>query len=68
MQTQTLIHTKMGRIMNKFEYRALQGLKYKAGQIDRRTFLRSLLATGLALPGALSIASSVEAATPKKGG
>ena len=54
--------------MNKFEYRALQGLKYKAGQIDRRTFLRSLLATGLALPGALSIASSVEAATPKKGG
>lgn len=30
--------------------------------------MRSLLATGLVLSGALSIASSVEAATPEKGG
>ena len=54
--------------MNKNEFRALQELKYKTGQIDRRTFVRSLLATSIALPTALSIASSVEAATPKRGG
>ena len=54
--------------MNKNEFRALQELRYKTGQIDRRTFVRSLLATSIALPTALSIASSVEAATPKRGG
>ena len=54
--------------MNKNEFRALQELKYKTGQIDRRTFVRSLLATSVALPTALSIAGSVEAATPKRGG
>ena len=54
--------------MNKNEFRTLQELKYKTGQIDRRTFVRSLLATSIALPTALSIASSVEAATPKRGG
>ena len=54
--------------MNKNEFRALQELKYKTGQIDRRTFVRSLLATSIALPTALSIAGSVEAATPKRGG
>jgi peptide/nickel transport system substrate-binding protein len=54
--------------MNKNDFRALQELKYKTGQIDRRTFVRSLLATSIALPTALSIASSVEAATPKRGG
>jgi peptide/nickel transport system substrate-binding protein len=54
--------------MNKNEFRALQELKYKTGQIDRRTFVRSLLATSIALPSALSIAGSVEAATPKRGG
>jgi len=54
--------------MNKIEFRALQELKYKTGQIDRRTFVRSLLATSIALPTALSIAGNVEAATPKRGG
>ena len=54
--------------MSKLEYRALQELKYKSGQIDRRTFVRSLLATGVALPSALSLAGQVAAATPKSGG
>jgi peptide/nickel transport system substrate-binding protein len=54
--------------MNKNKFRTLQELKYKSGQIDRRTFVRSLLATSIALPTALSIAGSVEAATPKRGG
>jgi peptide/nickel transport system substrate-binding protein len=54
--------------MSKLEYRAIQELKYKSGQIDRRTFVRSLLATGVALPSALSLAGQVAAATPKSGG
>ena len=45
--------------MSKLEYRAIQELKYKRGQIDRRTFVRSLLATGVALPSALSLAGQV---------
>ena len=40
--------------MSKLEYRAIQELKYKRGQIDRRTFVRSLLATGVALPSAIA--------------
>ena len=54
--------------MSKLEYRAIQALKYKSGQIDRRTFVRSLLATGVALPSALSLAGQAAAATPKSGG
>ena len=54
--------------MSKLEYRAIQELKYKSGQIDRRTFVRSLLATGVALPSALSLAGQAAAATPKSGG
>jgi len=54
--------------MSKLEYRAIQELKYKRGQIDRRTFVRSLLATGVALPSALSLAGQVAASTPKSGG
>ena len=53
--------------MSKLEYRAIQELKYKSGQIDRRTFVRSLLATGVALPSALSLAGQVAAATPNAG-
>ena len=45
--------------MSKLEYRAMQELKYRSGQIDRRTFVRSLLATGVALPSALSLAGQV---------
>ena len=54
--------------MSKLEYRAMQELKYRSGQIDRRTFVRSLLATGVALPSALSLAGQVAASTPKSGG
>jgi peptide/nickel transport system substrate-binding protein len=54
--------------MSKLEYRAIQELRYKSGQIDRRTFVRSLLATGVVLPSALSLAGQVAAATPKSGG
>ena len=54
--------------MNKTEFRVLQELKYKSGQIDRRKFITSVLATGLTVPAALSLAGRAEAATPKKGG
>ncbi|MGB1510212.1 MAG: ABC transporter substrate-binding protein, partial [Paracoccaceae bacterium] len=54
--------------MNKTEFRVLQELKYKSGQIDRRKFITSVLATGLTVPAALSLAGRVEAAAPKKGG
>lgn len=40
----------------------------KSGQIDRRQFIMSALAAGVALPGALSMADKALAATPKKGG
>ena len=53
--------------MNKTEFRVLQELKYKSGQIDRRKFITSILATGLTVPP-LSLAGRAEAATPKKGG
>ena len=54
--------------MNKIEFRARQELKYKLGKIDRRNFIKSVLATGLTVPAALSLASRAEAAAPKKGG
>lgn len=41
---------------------------YAAGQIDRRDFMRGVLALGVAVPSALGMARAVEAATPKKGG
>ena len=37
-------------------------------QIDRRSFVMSALAAGVALPAALSLAGQAEAATPKTGG
>ena len=45
-----------------------QTVKYAVGHIGRRTFIRSLVAAGIAVPSALSIAGRVEAATPKSGG
>lgn len=45
-----------------------QHSKYAAGLIGRRTFIRSLVAAGVAVPAALSMASRVEAATPQMGG
>ncbi|MGX9354531.1 ABC transporter substrate-binding protein [Roseobacteraceae bacterium S113] len=43
-------------------------MKYTTGQIGRRTFIRSVVAAGVAVPAALSMASQVEANTPKTGG
>ena len=45
-----------------------QQLKLSRGTIDRRQFMTSVLATGIAVPAALTLAKSAEAATPKKGG
>ena len=45
-----------------------QQRKLTDGQINRRQFMVSVLATGIAASTALSLASEAEAATPKKGG
>ena len=45
-----------------------QQRKLTAGQINRRQFMVSVLATGIAASTALSLASEAEASTPKKGG
>jgi len=45
-----------------------QKRKLETGGIDRRQFMMSALAAGLALPSAMAIADSVAAATPNKGG
>ena len=42
--------------------------KLTSGFINRRQFMMSVLATGIAVPTALSLASQAMAATPKKGG
>jgi len=42
--------------------------KLGGGHIDRRQFITSLLAAGVVLPTAMTMASDVMAATPKKGG
>jgi peptide/nickel transport system substrate-binding protein len=47
---------------------AEQEQKFKAGRINRRTFVSSMVAAGVALPSALGMASQAWAATPKKGG
>ena len=54
--------------MNKQKYLDKLSGKLTAGQIDRRQFMMSALATGIAIPAALSLAGKAEAATPKKGG
>ena len=56
------------RKMNKQKYLDKLSGKLTAGQIDRRQFMMSALATGIAIPAALSLAGKAEAATPKKGG
>ena len=45
-----------------------QQRKLTDGQINRRQFMVSVLATGVAASTAISLASEAEAATPKKGG
>jgi len=54
--------------MKKEQYLLGQQAKYRRGQIDRRQFITSAIAAGLAVPAALGLASSVEAATPTRGG
>lgn len=45
-----------------------QAARLTSGQIDRRQFVMSALAAGVALPAALSMADRAMAATPKAGG
>ena len=54
--------------MKKDEFLKNQGIKYKLGVIDRRQFISSAIATGLAVPAALGLAGQLKAATPKKVG
>ena len=49
-------------------YLAEQKAKFAAGRIDRRQFITGLMAAGVVLPTAMSIATDVAAMTPKKGG
>jgi peptide/nickel transport system substrate-binding protein len=54
--------------MNKQKYLDKLSGKLTVGQIDRRQFMMSALAAGLAVPAALTLAGQAEAATPKRGG
>ncbi len=42
--------------------------KFERGGINRRQFITSMLAAGVVLPTAMTMASEVQAADPKKGG
>jgi hypothetical protein len=52
----------------KDEYLKKQARWLSEGQIGRRQFIRTAIAAGLAVPSALTLATDVLAATPKKGG
>jgi peptide/nickel transport system substrate-binding protein len=52
----------------KDEYLKKQARWLSEGQIDRRQFIKAAIAAGLAVPSALTLATNVLAATPKKGG
>ncbi|MFZ1815791.1 MAG: ABC transporter substrate-binding protein [Rhizobiaceae bacterium] len=52
----------------KDNYLKKQAKWLSEGQIDRRQFVMSAIAAGLAIPTALSLADNVLAATPNKGG
>jgi len=54
--------------MRKSDFIKAQERRYQAGSIDRRQFITSVIGAGLAVPAALGLASSVEAATPNRGG
>jgi peptide/nickel transport system substrate-binding protein len=49
-------------------YLDAQKMKYTQGHIGRRGFIRSIVAAGVAVPTAISLATQVEAMTPKTGG
>lgn len=52
----------------KESYLARQTMRLTHGEINRRRFIMSALATGVTLPTAMSLAGRAEAMTPKKGG
>ena len=52
----------------KETYISRQARRLSKGQIDRRRFVMSALATGVTMPTAMSLASRAEAARPKAGG
>ena len=52
----------------KSRHIAAQEAAYISGRIDRRRFITSLVAAGVAVPAALSMASRAEAQTPSRGG
>lgn len=54
--------------MKKESYIKLQAQRLTTGQINRRRFIMSALATGVTLPTAISLAGRAEAMTPKRGG
>lgn len=45
-----------------------QRAAYAGGRLSRRAFVQSLVAAGVAVPAALTMASRVEASTPSRGG
>ena len=49
-------------------YISRQAKRLSKGQIDRRRFVMSALATGVTMPTAMSLASRAEAMVPKRGG
>ena len=55
-------------MLKKQPYLKSLSSKLIGGQIDRRQLIMSALATGVALPTALSMADMAYAATPKRGG
>ena len=46
--------------MKKEDYLKNQEIKYKLGVIDRRQFISSAIATGLAVPAALGLAGQLQ--------
>lgn len=56
------------RFMRKESFIRRQSRRLTEGEINRRRFVMSVLATGVTLPTALSLASRAEARTPRRGG
>jgi len=54
--------------MNKQEYVQLMQRRLQSRQVDRRQFMRGVLATGLTASAASLLADRAIAAAPKKGG
>jgi peptide/nickel transport system substrate-binding protein len=52
----------------KSKFIDVQKLRFSRGLIGRRDFIRSVVATGMAAPAALSLAGQVQAQTPSRGG